>query len=783
MTTRSFGMSIKRVEDPALLTGQGHYTDDIHLSEALHAAFVRSPYAHARVLRVDLSAARTMPGVHLALSAADLPHEFRVRRIPLELPNPAILHPLTPSLLAIDEVCFCGEAVAVIVAGSRHAAEDAAEAAIVEYEPLPAVADYRIALLEGAPTAHVGLKDNLAARFSLSYGNIDRAFTDAAHVIAEEFQVHRGTACPIEGRAVLASYQHAEGELTVWSATQAPHGTKRALVEYFGLPDTKVRVIAPDVGGGFGPKVLVYPEEIVVPYCSFKLRRPVKWTEDRREHLTSAAQERDQIWTVKLALDAQGKILGLQGRMLHDNGAFVPWGIIVPYISTTTILGPYIIPAFKVDTSVVFTNKVATSPMRGAGRPEAVFAMERLLDRAATKLGIDRAAIRRLNLIPTEAMPYKVGLIYRDGQPLVYDSGDYARCQQMALDLAQWKTFGDRQRKALEQGRYIGIGLANYVEGTGLGPFEGATARLMPSGRILLRTGAAAQGQGHKTTLAQICADEFNVDVADVDVEVGDTASIATGIGAFGSRLMVNAGSAVHESSQLLATKLKQIAAAHFDVGIDSIELAGGRARINTTQGGSVSFADIARMTGGQPGSALPRGIQPGLESTYYFAPPQAAYSNGSHVAEVEVDPDTGLVKLLRYVVADDCGRVINPLLVNGQIQGGVAHGIGNALLEKMHYDENGSPQTTSLADYLLPDAGNVPEVEIVHMESPSPFNPIGVKGAGEGGTIPAAAAIASAIENALAPFGVQISQAPMLPELLSGLVDIAKAKQNSHQR
>jgi carbon-monoxide dehydrogenase large subunit len=421
--------------------------------------------------------------------------------------------------------------------------------------------------------------------------------------------------------------------------------------------------------------------------------------------------------------------------------------------------------------------------MRGAGRPEAVFAMERLLDRAATKLGIDRAAIRRLNLIPTEAMPYKVGLIYRDGQPLVYDSGDYARCQQMALDLAQWETFGDRQRKALEQGRYIGIGLANYVEGTGLGPFEGATARLMPSGRILLRTGAAAQGQGHKTTLAQICADEFNVDVADVDVEVGDTASIATGIGAFGSRLMVNAGSAVHESSQLLATKLKQIAAAHFDVGIDSIELAGGRARINTTQGGSVSFADIARMTGGQPGSALPRGIQPGLESTYYFAPPQAAYSNGSHVAEVEVDPDTGLVKLLRYVVADDCGRVINPLLVNGQIQGGVAHGIGNALLEKMHYDENGSPQTTSLADYLLPDAGNVPEVEIVHMESPSPFNPIGVKGAGEGGTIPAAAAIASAIENALAPFGVQISQAPMLPELLSGLVDIAKAKQNSHQR
>ena len=404
--------------------------------------------------------------------------------------------------------------------------------------------------------------------------------------------------------------------------------------------------------------------------------------------------------------------------------------------------------------------------------------MERLLDRAAAELRIDRAEIRRRNLIPHEAMPYKVGLIYRDGQPLTYDSGDYPRCQQMALDLADWSGFEARKRKAAEQGKFVGIGLANYVEGTGLGPFEGSSARILPSGRVLLRTGATAQGQGHRTVLAQICADEFGVDVADVDVEIGDTASVAAGAGAFASRMMVNAGSAVQNSSRALGDKLKRIAAAHFEVSADQIELADGHARVSSTQGGSLSFAEIAKMSSGRPGFSLPRGIEPGLEATNYFAPPQATYSNGSHVVEVEVDPDTGLVRILKYVVAHDCGRLINPLLVNGQVQGGVAHGIGNALLERMIYDEDGNPQTTSLADYLLPDAGNVPDVQIVHMESPSPLNPLGVKGAGEGGTIPAAAAIASAVENALASYNVKILRVPMLPEMISELVATSNASE-----
>lgn len=771
MTTRFFGKPIKRMEDPALLTGTGQFTDDIQLPGTLHAAFVRSPHAHAKIRAVDLGAARTMPGVHLALAAADLPERWRRERIPLDVPSPFILHPITQRPLAVDEVCFVGEAVAVIVADSRGEAEDAAEAAFVDYEPLDAIADCRTALTPDAAPAHIDIAGNMAAKFAHAYGNIDSAFLNAKHVISEEYHQHRGTGCPLEGRAVLATYDRIAASMTVWSATQAPHGIKRALVEYFDIPDTQVRVIAPDVGGGFGPKLLTYPEEIVIPFCAMTIGRPVRWTEDRSEHLMCAAQERDQVWTVRMALDGDGRIRGLAGHLLHDTGAFLPWGIIMPYIAATTFPGPYVIPAFKFDTSVVFTNKVATTPMRGAGRPQAVFAVERLLDRAAQALDIDRAEIRRRNLIPAEAMPYKVGLIYRDGQPLMYDSGDYPRCQQMALDRAAWDTFEERRTQARAEGRFLGIGLANYVEGTGLGPFEGSTARVLPSGRILLRTGAAAQGQGHKTVLAQICADEFNMDVGMIDVEVGDTASVAVGVGAFASRLMVNAGSAVRNASHGLATKLRKIAAAHFDVAEDDIELVDGVAKVNSTQGGSISLKEIAKMTSGRPGFSLPRGIEPGLEVTNYFSPPQAAYSNGSHVAEVDVDPETGSVKVLRYVVSHDCGRLINPLLVEGQIQGGVAHGIGNALLERTHYDENATPQTTTLADYLLPDAGNVPDAEIVHIESPSPFNPLGVKGAGEGGTIPAAAAIASAIEDALRPYDVKIHKAPMIPELICSLV------------
>jgi carbon-monoxide dehydrogenase large subunit len=772
MTTRWFGQPIKRVEDPDLLTGRGRFTDDIHLPGMLHAAFVRSPFAHAAVRGVDTSAACALAGVHAVLSAADLPTSIRDKCITLEVPNPVIRYPITQRALATDEVCFAGEAVAVAVAETRHLAEDAAELVVVDYEPLAAVSDCVAAIEPQSATAHRSCSDNIAAQYTLAYGDIGPPFDGAAHVISETYHQHRGTGCPMECRSVLARWEPLSQAFTIWTATQAPHVVKRAVADMFDMSETDVRVIAGDVGGGFGPKVLAYPEEMVLPYCARLLGRPVKWIEDRREHLMATAQERDQVWHVALACDTDGRIRGLRGRLLHDTGAYLPWGIIMPYIAGTTFPGPYVVPAYKFDTTIILTNKIATSPMRGAGRPQAVFAIERLLDSLARRIGVDRAEIRRRNLIPPDAMPYKVGLIYRDGAPLTYDSGDYPKCQQMALDQARWGEFRERQQQARRQGRYIGIGLANYVEGTGLGPFEGATTRVLPSGRILLRTGAAAQGQGHRTVLAQICADEFNVDVSQVDVEVGDTASIAAGVGTFASRMMVNAGSSVRIASEKVATKLKQIGAAYFDVDIDDIALENGIVCVTRSQGATLSFAEIGKMTSGRPGFALPRGIEPGLESTHYFAPPQAAYSNGTHIAEVEVDPHTGIVRILRYIVSHDCGKVINPMLVNGQIQGGVAHGIGNALLERMRYDADGNPVTTSLADYLVPETGNVPECEIVHMESPSPLNPLGVKGAGEGGTIPAAAAIISAVEDALSSFNVRILETPILPERILELID-----------
>lgn len=782
MTTRLFGAPIQRVEDPALLTGKGLFTDDVKLPGTLHAAFVRSPYAHARINGIDLEAARMMPGVHAVLAADDLPEIVHGKRILLQVPNPVIVEPITQMPLARDEVSFVGEPVVVVVADSRHIAEDAVEAVMVDFDPLPVAADMVIATGADAPMVHSHITDNIAARIRVGYGDVATAFKDAGHVVEMTLSQHRGTGNPIECRAVLANFDAVDSAMKIWSATQAPHGLKRAIVDMLEIADTDVRVIAPDVGGGFGPKLQVYPEEIVIPICARMLGHPVKWIEDRREHLLTTVQERDQHWTVSMALSEDGRILGLRGHMLHDQGAYLPWGIISPYISSVTVPGPYILPSYELETRVVFTNKVPTTPLRGAGRPQAVFAMERLLDQAADELGMDRAEIRRRNLIPPERMPYAVGLTFRDGQPLVYDSGDYIRCQALALEKSGWDEFADRQKAARAKGRYIGIGIANYVEGTGLGPFEGATTQILSSGRVLLRTGSAAQGQGGKTVYAQIAADAFNIDISMIDVEIGDTASIPIGVGAFASRLMVNVGSAVSVSSAAVVKKLKQIAAAKFEVQEEDIELADGEVRVAGAQGASMTFIEVARMASGLPGFSLPGGIEPGLVSTHYFSPPQAAYSNGCHVAEVEVDRETGLVKIQRYIVVHDCGNMVNPLLVEGQVQGGVAHGVGNAILEMMRFDDAANPLTTSLADYLLPDAGIVPDAEIYHTESPSPLNPLGVKGAGEGGTIPAAAAIISAIENAMQSVGICIRETPILPEQLCGLIDGAERQQHEKE-
>jgi carbon-monoxide dehydrogenase large subunit len=761
------GQSVKRLEDPDLLRGRGKFLDDLVLPGLLEAAFVRSPFAHATFSSIEVDDACSMPGVIGVFTARDLLPEMQGKRILLQVPNPALTYPVTQEPLATEEVCFVGEAVAVVVATTRHAAEDATERVIVAWEPLPAVAHCITAIKPNAPVAHRCLSDNFAARFSLGFGDVDAAFRSAAHVVRERYEPHRGCAHPMECRGVAAVYDAAGDSFRIWSSTQTPHNTQRGIVDMFDKPEDRIRVITPDVGGGFGPKNQVYPEELVIPALAKLTGRPVKWVEDRREHFLTTTQERDQVWDMSAAVGEDGRIAGLKGTLLHDAGAYLPWGMIMPYISATTMPGPYRLPAYKMDVTVAFTNMVPTTPVRGAGRPQAVFAMERVMDLIAHELRLDPAEVRDRNFIPAEDMPYEMGLTYRDGAPVVYDSGDYPEAQKRALERAGYDDFPRRQEEARKEGRYIGMGVGNYVEGTGLGPFEGATVRVLSNGRIAIYTGATPAGQAHRTTLAQICADELNVEPGDIDVVLGDTGVMPRGSGTYASRITVNAGSSVQTASSEVRGKLLALAAAQFDVKESDLEIVDRNVRIIGQQGPSISFADLAKMTSGMPGYVLPRGIAPDLEASAYFTPQRATYSNGCHVAEVEVDPETGLVKILAYLVVHDCGNVINPMLVHGQIQGGVAHGIGNALLERMVFDEGANPLTTNFGDYFLPTAVLVPDCDIIHMQSPTPLNPLGAKGAGEGGTIPVAAAIAAAIENALEPFAVRITRCPVTPQYI----------------
>lgn len=770
-STAFVGQRVKRVEDPDLLTGKGQFLDDLKLPGLLEAAFVRSPFAHATFTEIDTADARAMPGVVAVLTAADLPAGMLGKRILLQVPHPEITYAVTQEPLATSEVCFVGEAVAVVIAESRHLAEDAAERVIVDWDPLPAASHCDAALKPGAPVVHSSMTDNIAGRLNLGFGDVDAAFRNAAHVIRERYAPHRGTGHPMECRGVVAVYDMVGDAFRIWTSTQTPHNTQRAVIDMFGLPEDKVRVITPDVGGGFGPKNQVYPEELVIPAAARLLGRPVKWAEDRREHFLTTTQERDQVWDVAAAVDKDGVLLGIRGTLIHDAGAYLPWGIIMPYISATTLPGPYKLPAYRMAVTVAFTNLVPTTPLRGAGRSQAVFAMERLLDAVAANLGLDPAEVRRRNFIQASDMPYDMGLTYRDGAPVMYDTGDYPQAQALALAKAGYDDFPARQKAALAEGRHIGIGIGNYVEGTGLGPFEGATIRILTNGRVAIYTGAAAAGQAHRTTLAQICADELNVDVTDIDVVGGDTGVMPRGAGTYASRITVNAGSSVRVASGELREKALALAAAKFDVKPEDVELTHSAVRIKGEQGDSITFEELAKMTSGMPGYALPKGVKPDLEASGYFTPPQATYSNGSHVAEVEVDADTGQVTILKYTVVHDCGTVINPMLVDGQVQGGVAHGVGNALLERMVFDDDANPLTTTFADYLMPTAEIVPNCDIVHMESPTPLNPLGAKGAGEGGTIPVPAAVVAAVENALSPFGIRITDCPITPQRIVELI------------
>lgn len=772
MNGRYFGARLERLEDPALLTGKGQFIDDIKLPRMLEAAFVRSPHAHAQIQAIDATAARKLPGVHAVYTHADLAPMLTTNIIPYDnkewkFPDTAI-----PIVLPKDETCFVGQAVALVVADSRYIAEDAVVLVEVDYDPLPTVSDCREAAAPDAPTVHRNARSNIVTQFRTEYGDCAGAFSTAEHIFKVSLKQHRGAAHPIETRGVVADYDAMRDELTVWIATQAPHQVRDALVALLGLDERRVRVIVPDVGGAFGSKNLVYPEDVVVAAAAQLLERPVKWIEDRREHFLATTQERDSYWDLEGATDSQGRLLALRGTIIHDQGAYTLKGLNIPHNFSIAVPGPYVVPNYQIDVIVVETSKVGTIPVRGAGYPEGNFAMERLLDQVAHELDLDRAAVRRNNLIPSAQMPYELPMKTREGTPIIYESGDFPLCQARALEASDYAGFAKRQAKARSEERYLGIGIANMIKVTGRGPFETGLVRVDRSGRVTVYTGAVAMGQGLKTALAQICAGHLGVTAGDITVIAGDTAFVQHGIGGFGSRQTVTSGSSVHLAAAEVREKALKVAAHMLETAEEDLELEQGKIRVKGVPALSVTLSDMAKALSGTKGYSLPKGVTPGLEASVSFMPPDVTYGNATHVVEVEVDVATGSVKILRYVVVNDSGRLINPTIVEGQLRGGVAHGIGNALFERMGYDENAQPVTTTFADYLLPTATVVPNIEIIHHECPSTLNPLGVKGVGEAGTIPAAAAIISAVEHALEPFGVRIAEAPISPVRLIELIN-----------
>jgi carbon-monoxide dehydrogenase large subunit len=781
MTTRYFGAPIKRNEDARLLRGRALFVDDLDFPDMLHAAFLRSTLAHARIRRIDPSAALRRPGVVAVYTAADLGDYWQPG--PLLVPPPPIpgitFNQRTQVPLARDKVRHVGEPLAVVIAESRHIAEDALADIAVELDPLPAVADIERALDPSAARVHDDLGTNVAAHVRQVKGDYAAARARAAHVVRRRFRYDRGTSSPIETRGIVARWDARAAQLTVWDTTQAPVFLRGGLAGMLGLGERQVRVIAPFVGGGFGPKIMLfYPEEVVLPWVAMRLERPIKWIEDRREHFFATTQERGQTHDAEMALDADGRILGIKDVFLHDTGAYDPYGLTVPINSQCTLLGPYVIENYGSTFTAVFTNKPTVTPYRGAGRQHGVFVVERLLDLAARELGLDPAEIRRRNFIPAAAFPWDNKIIYQDFTALSYDSGNYAPILDKALALIGYDEFRKVEQPRLRAaGRHVGIGIAAYVEGTGIGPYEGAKVQVQANGKVSVATGIGTQGQGHFTSFAQIVADAVGVDVTDVDVVTGDTDQFYWGAGTFASRGAVVAGNAISAAAQVVRDKILRIAAEHFECAEQDLEIADGRVAIAGVPGKSVRLGELALKANPMRGAVKP-GTEPGLEATRYFGPPGGATASGVHAMIVEVDPETLGLTVRKYVVVHDCGTVINPMILVGQIRGGVAQGIGNAFYEQLVFDEAAQLLNASLAEYLLPGSLDVPAIDVAHTVTPSPLNPLGIKGAGEAGAIPVGPLFAQAIEDALElPVrGIEILEIPLSPVRLWQLVRPAGA-------
>lgn len=760
------GRSLSRVEDDALLRGRGHYVADISRSNELHVIFARSQEAHAFLKRIDCSRARNSPGVITILTADDVP----------ATPMPPFLWDIPPEelvsglkiqmkhhdqhLLATDRVRYVGEPLAMIVARDRYSAEDALEKLDVEYDSVPAVTRPG----SSAALLHDEWGDNVGVRLEVSKGDAAGALASAAHVVHETFEIQRQAGIPLEGRGAIAEFDIASKRLMLWSSTQNVHPLQKAVAGLTGIPVENVRVVAPDVGGGFGTKGILYPEELLLAWTSIQLERPLKWIEDRVEHMQSAIHARDQRHQISLGLDAGGCIVALEDHFDLDAGAFNPLGIVIPYNSIAHLMGPYRVPNFLAEATLYVTNKTPMAPYRGAGRPEAVFATERVVERAAKELGLDPVELRLRNLIRPDEMPYEVGIPYRDAQPIVLDGGDFPASMRDAAELLE-------TRKSSSNASLVeGVGFAAYIEGTAIGPFEGATVRVEAGGRVSVSTGAASQGQGHRTSFAQICAESLGVHPDQVDVWGGDTGSIRYGWGTVASRSAVVAGNAVAAASYKVREKIERVASELLEISIEDVEIDDGAISPKGVPEAGISVAELA--AGLEPGNPLFRDLGPGLEATEYYEPPTVTWAHGVHGVRVGVDLDTCEIHILDYVVVHDCGRIINPIIVDGQIHGGIAQGIGGGLLEEIVYNADGQLVTGTFMDYLLPGSMEVPLVRLRHRETPSPRNALGLKGMGEGGAIPPPAALANAVEDALSDRDVVIRRTPITSSYLFDLLN-----------
>lgn len=782
MATRFFGKRIKRNEDPRLLTGQALFTDDVNLPGMLHVAYYRSPYAHARITNIDVTRAKKREGVVAIYTAETLGDYWRTGVLNVSPPpiEDVVFYDRMHPILAKDKVRHVGEAVVCVVAESRYIAEDAVHDLVIDFDPLPTNHTMKVAMEDGAAVIHEDLDSNLAAHVVQENGDYEKAKAEADLVISREFYYDHGIAAAMENRGVVADWDRRAGKLTVWDTTQAPVIIRNGLAGMLGLSESQVRVVAPFIGGGFGPKILMfYPEEMLIPWISMQLNRPVKWIEDRQENFYATTQERSQTHESEIALTKDGEILGVKDVFLYDTGAYDPYGLTVPLNTQCTLIGMYRIPNYYTEFTGIFTNKPIVSPYRGAGRQHGVFVMERLLDFAAKELGMDKAEIRRKNFIPKDSFPYKHGIIYQDFSELTYDSGDYEPILDKALDMIGYDEFYNKLKpKAVAEGKYLGLGLVCYVEGTGIGPYEGARVQVQANGKVNVATGIGTQGQGHYTSFAQIVADQLGVDVTDVDLVTGDTDKFHWGVGTFASRGAVVAGNAIHAASVAVRKKILKNASEHFEVDESQLEINNGQVCVKDSPEEPISLGELAQLANPLRGAVKP-GTEPGLEATDYFGPEMGATAAGAHAMIVEVDPETMLVEIKRYVVVHDCGEVINPLILDGQVHGGVAQGIGNAFYEELVFDENGQLLNASLMDYLLPTALDVPRMEIGHHVTPSPLNPLGVKGAGEAGAIPTGPLFVQAVEDALKGMvDLEIKRVPLSPSILWSMTEAEKSKE-----